>query len=293
MKKSKKVVDTVNILLYYIAMSFDEEFAAYKEWLNQREKSKLTIRKNVRDIVKFRVFYGKSLEMITKQDILRYKDHLIKKYKPASVNSYLISVNNFLKFTNQDSLRVKTVKIQRRNSLDNVLTEEEYSALLECAKDWKNKRLYYLIRTLASSGIRVGELQYITTNILETGKTQGRGKTKVREIIIPRNLCNELRDYCEEWHITGIIFHGKQADALIDKARIWRELKQLARTAGVPEEKVHAHNFRHFFAKRFLSKHHDIVDLADILGHNSIETTRIYTRTSSQEKQTRIDELNL
>ncbi|MDR0708126.1 MAG: tyrosine-type recombinase/integrase [Treponema sp.] len=274
-------------------MSFNEEFAAYREWLNRHEKSKITIEKNIRDIIKFRVFHGKGLETITKRDILVYKDHLIKKYKPASVNSYLISVNTFLKFTERDAMRVKTVKIQRRNSLDNVLTEEEYSALLKCAENRKNKRLYYLIRTLASSGIRVGELQYIKTEILKTGKTYGCSKTKVREIIIPKNLCNELRDYCAERHITGIIFHGKQADALIDKARIWRELKQLARAAGVPEEKVHAHNFRHFFAKQFLSEYHDIVDLADILGHNSIETTRIYTRTSRQEKQARIDALNL
>ncbi|MDR1218856.1 MAG: site-specific integrase [Treponema sp.] len=274
-------------------MVFNEEFAAYREWLNRREKSKITIEKNIRDIVKFRRFHGKPLETITKQDILVYKEHLIGTYKPASVNSYLISVNNFLKFTDRDSLRVKTVKTQRRNSLDNVLTEKEYVALLECAKSWKNKRLYYLIRTLASSGIRVGELQYITTNILETGKTYAYGKTKMREIIIPMSLRLELREYCEERHITGIIFHGKQADALIDKAYIWRELKQLAKTAGVPEEKVHAHNFRHFFAKQFLSEYHDIVDLADILGHNSIETTRIYTRTSRQEKQARIDALNL
>jgi site-specific recombinase XerD len=129
--------------------------------------------------------------------------------------------------------------------------------------------------------------------MLETGKTYVYGKTKMREIIIPRSLCMELREYCGEHDITGIIFHGKQADALIDKACIWRELKQLAREAGVPEEKVYAHNFRHFFAKQFLSEYHDIVDLADILGHNSIETTRIYTRTSRQEKQARIDALNL
>ncbi|MDR1575138.1 MAG: tyrosine-type recombinase/integrase [Treponema sp.] len=269
------------------------EFAAYREWLNRCEKTKITIEKNIRDIVKFRVFCGKCLSEVTKQDILDYKDYLIGKYKPASVNSYLISLNNFLKFTAQDSLRVKTVKIQRRNSLDNVLTEADYAALLECAKKRENKRLYYLIRTLTSSGIRVGELQYITAEILETGKTYAYGKNKMREIIIPQSLCAELEKYCGEQHITGLIFHGKQANTLIDKARIWRELKQLAKAAGVSGERVHAHNFRHFFAKRFLSEYHDIVDLADILGHNSVETTRIYTRTSSQEKQARIDALNL
>jgi site-specific recombinase XerD len=274
-------------------MTFHEEFTAYTEWLNQQEKSKITIEKNIRDIVKFRMFRKNNLTEITKQEVLDYKDYLISKYKPASVNSYLISLNKFLKFTNQDSLRVKTVRIQRRNSLDNVLTEEDYAALLKCAKNRKNKRLYYLIRTLTSSGIRVGELQYITAGMLEMGKTYAYSKNKMREIIIPRSLCLELREYCGEQDIVGIIFHGKRADMLIDKARIWRELKQLAKAVGVPVEKVHAHNFRHFFAKRFLSEYHDIVDLADILGHSSIETTRIYTRTSRQEKQARIDALNL
>jgi site-specific recombinase XerD len=274
-------------------MPYEEEFIDYREWLKGYEKSQITVNKNIRDIIKFRVFYRQGLARITRQGVLDYKDYLMNNYKPASVNSYLISLNNFLKFTRQDSLRVRTVKIQRRNSLDNVLTEGDYAALLECARKRKNKRLYYLIRTLTSSGIRVSELQYITTGILETGKTYVRGKNKMREIFIPQSLCLELREYCRERHIMGIIFHGKRADTLIDKARIWRELKQLAKAAGVPGEKVHAHNFRHFFAKRFLSEYHDIVDLADILGHNSIETTRIYTRTSGQEKQARIDALNL
>jgi site-specific recombinase XerD len=274
-------------------MPYREEFSSYREWLSGQEKSPITIEKNIRDIVKFRVFCGKCLELITKQDVLDYKDYLMGKYMPASVNSYIIAVNNFLKFSQRDSLRVKTVKIQCRNSLNNVLSEEEYAALLKYAKNLKNKRLYYIIRTLTSSGIRVGELQYITTGMLETGKNYVYGKTKMREIIIPRSLCLELQEYCRERHIMGIIFHGKQADMLIDKACIWRELKQLAKAAGVPEEKVHAHNFRHFFAKQFMSEYHDIVDLADILGHNSVETTRIYTRTSRQEKQARIDALNL
>jgi site-specific recombinase XerD len=283
----------VYILLYYIVVLYEEDFIFYREWLRGYEKSPITIEKNIRDLVKFRAFCGKCLEAVTKQDILDYKDYLIGKYKPASVNSYLISLNSFLKFKNQSHLRVRTVRIQRRNSLDNVLTEQDYSALLESAKNRKTKRLYYLIRTLTSSGIRVGELRYITTDMLATGKTYVYGKTKMREIIISRSLCRELQGYCEERHITGIIFHGKKADTLIDTARIWRELKQLAKAAGIPAEKVHAHNFRHFFAKQFLSEYHDIVDLADILGHNSIETTRIYTRTSRQEKQERIDALNL
>jgi integrase len=121
-------------------MSYEKEFDPYREWLNGHEKSPITIQKNIRDIVKFRVFYQKCLKTLTKQDVLDYKDYLIGKYKPASVNSYLISVNSFLKFKKWDHLRVKTVRIQRRNSLDNVLTEKEYAALVESAKNRKNKR---------------------------------------------------------------------------------------------------------------------------------------------------------
>ncbi|MDR1047646.1 MAG: site-specific integrase [Treponema sp.] len=275
-------------------MKYKAEFSSYKNWLDGQEKSKTTKEKNLRDVEKFRSFCKRNLETVTKQDVQDYKEYLIaNKYKPASINSYLISLNNFLKFMNQDSLRVKTLKIQGRTSLNNVLTEQEYAALLETAKKRKNKRLYYLIRTITSSGIRISELSYITTDMLESGKTFVHIKGKTREIIIPQQLCQKLRDYCKEGRINGVIFHGKKSNTLIDKAYIWREMKTLAKEAGVPEEKVHAHNFRHFFAKQFMAEYHDIVDLADILGHTSIETTRIYTRTSRREKQERINTLNL
>jgi site-specific recombinase XerD len=275
-------------------MKYKMEFSSYRNWLDRQEKSKTTKEKNLRDVEKFRAFCKRNLETITKQDVQDYREYLVSnKYKPASINSYLISLNNFLKFRNQDSLRVKTLKIQGRTSLNNVLTEQEYAALLETAKNRKNKRLYYLIRTITSGGIRISELWYITTDMLESGKTFVHIKGKTREIIIPQQLCQELRGYCKERRISGVIFHGKKNNALIDKAYIWREMKTLAKEAGVPEEKVYAHNFRHFFAKQFMAEYHDIVDLADILGHTSIETTRIYTRTSRQEKQERINALNL
>jgi integrase len=269
------------------------DLSRYKEWLDMREISQTTKDKNLRDVKKFLRFYGKSVTKLTRPDIMEYKKHLIARYKPASVNSYLLALNGFLSFLGKNDLHVKTIKIQRRNSLNNVLNEGEYVTLLEKAKKRTDRRLYYLIRTLASSGIRVSELQYITANMLKSGKTMVYCKTKVREINIPHELCRELEQYCSERHISDVIFHGRQSNTLIDKARIWRELKLLAREAGVPEEKVHCHNFRHYFAKMYLARYHDIVDLADILGHNSIETTRIYTRTSNQEKQARIDALNL
>lgn len=270
-----------------------QELVPYREWLIAQEKSPVTIKKYIRDVDAFLGTLGEGGTLTTKTEVLAYKDKLVTKYKPASVNSFLISLDNYFTFLNKSFLRVKTLKIQRKTSLNNVLLESEYSSLITTALEQKKMRLYYLIRVLASSGIRIGELQYITVGMLKTGKTEVTGKEKIREIILPKNLCESLAGYCREQGIEKVIFHGKNADIMLDKARIWREFKKLALDAGVPAEKVHAHNFRHYFARSFLSHYNDIVDLADILGHNSIETTRIYTRTSRQEKQDRIDAMNL
>jgi site-specific recombinase XerD len=275
--------------------NLNRELLPYREWLCRAENSPATVKKYLRDAQKFIKFSGKDLRQVTKQDVFAYKDHLIKEYKPVTVNSYLISLHKLAAFFQNDSFRVKTLRIQRKTSLYNVLSGDDYARLLEAAQREGKTRLYYLLRVLASSGIRVGELRYITPVMLKTGKTFVSSKKKVREIIIPNALCAELQKYCAELGLSDgdIIFHGKRKDALIDKSRIWREMKELALYAGVPQEKVHAHNFRHLFAKEFLARFHDVVDLADILGHSSVETTRIYTRTSGQEKQARINALNL
>jgi site-specific recombinase XerD len=269
------------------------DLSDYKTWLEFQEKSKLTVTKYLQDIQKFIQFVGKDRSRILKKHIVAYKADLIAKYKPVSVNSYLSSLNSYLVFLKQSALRVKIVRIQRKTSLNNVPSETEYNALLAAAKARSKTRLYYLIRVLASSGIRVSELKYITVEMLKEGKTFVYSKNKIREIIIPDRLCAELRQYCAEFGIQNVVFHGRKPDTLIDKARIWRELHEIAAYAGIPAEKAHAHNFRHLFAKTFLANHHDLVDLADILGHSSVETTRIYTRTSSPEKRERINALNL
>jgi site-specific recombinase XerD len=273
----------------------NHELLPYSEWLCVFERSPATVKKYLRDADKFLRFSGKTLRQITRQDVLMYKDHLVKKYVPVSVNSYLIALHKLFSYLGNDALRVRTLKIQRKASLNDVLSGEEYAALRECARSSGKIRLYYILRVLASSGIRVSELQYITPNMLKSGKTFVSSKKKVREIIMPNALCAELDRYCAEQGLApgDIIFHGRKKDALIDKSCIWREMKALALRAGVPQEKVHAHNFRHLFAKQYLARFHDIVDLADVLGHSSIETTRIYTRTSGQEKQARINMLNL
>jgi site-specific recombinase XerD len=278
-----------------MSAALNHELLPYKEWLGMFDNSPATVQKYLRDADRFLRFSGKSLSQITKQDVLMYKDDLIKKYRPVSVNSYLISLHKLFFFLQNDSLRVKTLRIQRKTSLTDVLSGTEYASLLECARSLGKTRLYYIMRVLASSGIRVSELRYITPNMLKSGKTYASSKKKVREIIIPNTLCAELERYCAEQGLAAgdSIFHGKRKDTLIDKSCIWREMKALALYAGVPQEKVHAQNFRHLFAQQYLARFHDIVDLADILGHSSVATTRIYTQTSGQEKQARINTLNL
>jgi site-specific recombinase XerD len=266
----------------------------FKNHLLLKEKSLSTVSKYCRDIKKFIQFLRiKRPEGCARQDIFDYKDYLIGQYKMTTVNSYIISLNLYLSFLGADGLRAKTLAIQRKTSLNSVLTEDEYTALLKTAKEMGKERLYLLIRTLASSGMRISELCNITPAMLKTGGTFIRSKNKVRELILPNYICQELLAYCEKEKIENLVFHGRNPDKLIDKALIWRQLKALARLSGVPEHKVFPHNFRHFFAKKFLSTYNDIMDLADILGHSSIETTRIYTRTSGQEKRDRINRLEL
>ena len=158
----------------------NRELIPYKDWLNMQKKSKTTKEKYLRDVEKFRAFFNKQLSIITRQDVFRYKDYLISKYKPGSVNSYLISLNNYFAFIGRKELRVKTLKIPRKTSLNNILTENEYHELLAAARKTKTLRLYYILRVLASSGIRIGELQFITVEMLKTGKCHVYAKTKKR-----------------------------------------------------------------------------------------------------------------
>lgn len=267
----------------------------FPAWLRGQEKAQSTIDKYVRDVSKFMSFFknrgGGSLD---RQDLVAYKAELQNRYKPASINSYLISLNVFLGYLGAaPSLHVKTLRIQRKVSLNNILLEAEYRCLVQTARLKKNKKMYFLLRTLASSGIRVGELRYITVDMLKKGSVTVTSKGKVREIIVPDTLCGELLAYCDEKNIHGLVFAGRNPEQMMHTSYIWRELKKLALESGVPEERVYAHAFRHLFAKKFISCYQDIVDLADILGHSSIETTRIYTRTSGQEKRIRINGLAL
>lgn len=287
--------------------TMQDSLTKYLDELRQGERAAATVGKYRRDIQKFFAWAAQEATQkdtqegaqddITKETILAYKEYLTRQYKTASVNSYLIALNKYLAWLGADSLKAHTVKQQQRNSLDNVMSRSDYERLLRYAKKLDKERMYFIMRTLAGTGIRIEELRFITVEAITKGKgsIQVNNKGKLRDIVIAPDLCKELRRYCKEQGITaGIIFHSRSGADLLDKSYIWREMKFIAGRARVNKSKVHAHSFRHLFAKTFMdASGGNVVELADLLGHSSLETTRIYTRSSSKEKRDKISKLGL
>ena len=244
-------------------------------YLKECEKSKNTVSKYVRDVQAFLDWCNQ--RKIDKETVLEYKRYLMENYAPMSVNSIISSLNCYFDFLNMSSLKLKTLKIQKSiyASADKELTKEEYQRLLSAAGD--DKRLYYLMQTICSSGIRVSELCYITYTAIQKGYAIINNKGKMRKVFLPDKLCVMLKKYAKENNITsGSIFVTRNKKPL-DRSNIWKMLKSLCKKAKVSKEKVFPHNLRHLFARTFYKIQKDIVRLADILGHSSINTTRIYT----------------
>lgn len=265
----------------------------FKVFLRDEEKSRATIEKYIRDITAFTVWLNG--DELNKAKVLEYKEQLIKTYAPASVNSILSSLNCFFGFTGDYGLKVKNLKIQRRifTNKDKELTKAEYERLLTTAKDRKNERLYFLMQTIASTGLRVSEIKYVTCDAVKSEQAVINCKGKIRQILLPKKLCKMLKEYIKSQGIqSGSVFVSKSGKPL-DRSNIWKMLKSLCEIAGVSKDKVFPHNFRHLFARTFYSLQKDIVRLADILGHSSIETTRIYTMESGTEHIKLIQKLGL
>lgn len=232
---------------------------------------------------------------VTKILALEYKKELCEKYAPASVNAAISSLNSFFAFMEWHDIRIKALKIQRQifSSKDKELTKAEYERLLTAANDKKNQRLYYLIQTIVSTGIRVSELRYMTTSAVKTGQAAINCKGKMRIVILPKELCKMLKVYIRENKIeNGSIFVSRNGKPL-DRSHIWKMLKALCETAGVSKDKVYPHSFRHLFARTYYSLQKDIVRLADILGHSSVNTTRIYTMSTDEVHRRQIQKLGL
>ena len=265
----------------------------FKNFLIDEEKSHATLEKYMRDINAFREWLGTKL--IEKVTVLEYKAYLIENYAPASANSMLSSINSFFEFNEWHDLKVKMLKIQKQIFADKnkELTKAEYERLLDAAKSKKNERLYYLMQTICSSGIRVSELRSITIEAIKARKATIKCKGKMRVVILPKELCKLLSEYAKEQKISsGPVFVTKTGKPL-DRSAIWKMMKQLCENAGVPKEKVFPHNLRHLFARTYYTIQKDIVRLADILGHSSINTTRIYTMETGDIHRRQIQRLGL
>lgn len=267
-----------------------EKFTIY---LYEEEKSTNTIEKYLRDIRFFREWIGTST--LNKSAVLEYKKLLCEKYAPKSVNSILSSLNALFAFMNWYELKVKLLKIQRRIFADKEkeLTKAEYERLLSAAKDQKNMRLYYLMQTIGSTGVRVSELKYVTVEAINKKQATINCKGKIRQVFLPGQLCKMLKAYVKDRNIkSGPVFVTRNGKPL-DRSTVWKMLKYLCKSANVASGKVFPHNFRHLFAKTFYSLQKDIVRLADILGHSSIETTRIYTVESGENHIRQLQRLGL
>lgn len=265
----------------------------FKKYLYEEEKSSNTIDKYMRDIY----FFSEWLEgrKFDKATVLEYKKLLCEMYAPASVNSMLSSLNKLFGFLNWHELKVKSLKIQRQifSREDKELTKPEYERLLIAAKEKHNGRLYCLMQTIASTGIRISELKFITVQSLTVGKANINCKGKIRSIFLPKQLCKILNSYVNEQNITsGPVFITRNGKPL-NRSNVWKMLKDLCEAANVSRDKVFPHNFRHLFARTFYSLQKDIVRLADILGHSSVNTTRIYTMETGEVHKRHIEKLGL
>ena len=271
----------------------DKIIKKFKEYLIDEEKSKATIEKYIRDLTVFVCWLGGA--ELNKTMVLGYKEYIISKYAPASVNSILSSLNSFFDFIGEYGLKVKNLKIQKQIFAKNEkeLTKAEYDRLLAAAKAEGNQKLNLLMQTICATGIRVSELKYITVEVLKDGRADVNMKGKLRVIIIPKELCKMLKKYAAEQKISsGSIFVTKTGRPL-DRTNIWKLMKSLCESANVDKGKVFPHNLRHLFARTFYSIEKDIVRLADILGHSSVNTTRIYTMETWEICRRQVQRLGL
>ena len=264
----------------------------YSDHLIREEKSNATYEKYLRDVRNFQAFVGDAA--VTKEVTIAWKGDLVARgYAVRSINSMLASVNSFFEFMCWNECKVKNIRIQRQTycSEEKELTKAEYLRLLDASK--KNEQLHLVLQTICGTGIRVSELRYFTVEAVQRGEISVSCKSKTRNILLPGKLRNLLLNYARLNHITtGAILVGKSGKPL-DRSYIWRRMKQLCVAAGVKESKVFPHNLRKLFARTFYCKEKDIAKLADILGHSSINTTRIYIISTGVEHRRKLECLGL
>ena len=265
----------------------------FEIYLRNEERSAATVEKYMRDVRAFASYVGNA--EINKQTVLDYKANLADTYAVASANSMIAAMNCFFRFCGWHDLCVKQFKMQREVycSEEKELTREEYMRLLGAANAKHNERLNLIIQTICATGIRVSELQYITVEAVRSGEAFVSCKGKNRRIFIVPELKKKLLRYVKEQGIgSGTVFVTRGGKP-VSRNNIWKEMKALCKQANVLPSKVFPHNLRHLFARTFYRLEKDIAKLADILGHASINTTRIYIVTTGAEHKRRMENMRL
>ena len=271
----------------------NKEIEKFRNYLREEEKSENTMEKYIRDVTAFSAFCDGT---ITKDTVIAYKQNLIDSgYAVRSINSMLASINSLFSFLGWYELRVKSLKVQQQVFCpeEKEMTKAEYERLCRTAERKQNERLCLILQTICGTGIRVSELQFITVEAVRKGEATVSLKGKTRSIFIVRDLQKKLLRYISEQHImTGAIFITRTGKPM-SRTNIWRAMKSLCIEAEVNPEKVFPHNLRHLFARVFYGIEKDIAKLADILGHSSINTTRIYIISTGTEHRQRMERMRL
>ena len=271
-----------------------ERIAAFEQYLRTEERATGTIEKYLRDVRAFALWL-KSRE-VTRETGTGWREHLLARgYAPVTINSMLAAVNALCRFAGWEDCRVRFLRIQRRMFRDSSreLTRAEYERLLDAAHGLGRERLALLMEAICATGIRVSEVRYITVRAAQQGRAEIALKGKIRTILLPGKLCRKLLKYARKKKIaSGEVFLTGSGHSL-SRRQIWAEMKWLCKYTGIEPTKVFPHNLRHLFARTFYRSCKDIARLADVLGHSSIETTRIYLVTTGAEYTRQLERLGL
>ena len=272
----------------------EQAFDQFEDYLRHDEREESTIEAYLRSLTRFAEWAdGRA---VTKELAMEWKAALAEAgYRPISVNAMLAAVNKFFTCMGREDCKVKYLKLQRQmfRKSEKDLSKEEYQRLVQAAHEKGDLRMELILETICATGIRVGELKYITVEAVRAGVAEIALKGKIRTILLPHRLCRKLQKYAKQQKIASGKIFLTQDGLPVSRQSIWTRMKALCEAAGVERSKVFPHNLRSLFARSFYGSCHDVVRLADVLGHSSIETTRIYLMSTGKEYLRQLDKLGL
>ena len=272
----------------------EQAFDQFEDYLRHDEREESTIEAYLRSLTRFAEWAdGRA---VTKELAMEWKAALSEAgYRPISVNAMLAAVNKFFTCMGREDCKVKYLKLQRQmfRKSEKDLSKEEYQRLVQAAHEKGDLRMELILETICATGIRVGELKYITVEAVRVGVAEIALKGKIRTILLPHRLCRKLQKYAKQQKIASGKIFLTQDGLPVSRQSIWTRMKALCEAAGVERSKVFPHNLRSLFARSFYGSCHDVVRLADVLGHSSIETTRIYLMSTGKEYLRQLDKLGL